>query len=154
MTKSLEQGIFFQGILLFLMFLDIFCNKKCLETGETTKYLEQAIFFKEYYCFSCFFNTRLWPAFVSGNRKTTKPLEKIIIFKGFSCFWTLLITKKMSKTWETTISLEKKRLAQDIMAFLLFLDTFLLQKMSRNMRNYKVPWINDFLKVFCRFICF
>ena len=39
---------------LFLMFLDIFCNKKCLETGEAPKYFEQAIFFKGYCCSSCF----------------------------------------------------------------------------------------------------
>ena len=103
-TKYLEQAIFFQGILLFLMFLDIFCNKKCLETGETPKYLEQAIFFKGYCCFSCFrhffviksvqkqenpskimifskdvvvfpVSWHFWKVKVSGNRETPKSLE-------------------------------------------------------------------------------
>ena len=37
-----------RGTLLFLMFLDIFCNKKCLETGETTKSLEEVIFSRDF----------------------------------------------------------------------------------------------------------
>jgi hypothetical protein len=32
-TQSFEKVIF-QGILLFLIFIDIFCNKKCLETRK------------------------------------------------------------------------------------------------------------------------
>ena len=62
--------------MLCLIFLDIFCNKKCLETGETTKYLEQALFFKGYCCFSCF------SAFFC-NQKCLETGKIMIFFKGF-----------------------------------------------------------------------
>ena len=75
--QNLLRKSSFQWTLLFLMFLDILCNKKCLETGKTTKTLEQAIFFKGYCCFSCFQHF-----FVIKNVQKQENTLKIMIFQG------------------------------------------------------------------------
>ena len=77
---------------------------------------------------------------------------KIIIVKGFchfSCFRHFLDSKgsrnKNDQTpWKNHYFL----------GFFLFLDNFFTKKMSRNMINNKVAWINDFPKGFCHFFCF
>ena len=84
--------------------------------------------------------------------KTTKSIEKIIIVEGFchfSCFRHFLDSKgsrnKNDQTpWKNHYFL----------GFFLFLDNFFTKKMSRNMINNKVAWINDFPKGFCHFFCF
>ena len=82
----------FKGLCSFSCFLTFFVIKRCLETGETPKYLEQAIFFKGYCCFSCFrhfFCNQKCP-------ETGKSLEDYDLFKGFGCFsvtWHFWIQK-------------------------------------------------------------
>ena len=85
--------------------------------------------------------------------KTTKSFEKIIIVKDFVVIpvYRHFLDSKVSRNRKTTKPLEKDHFFQGIF---LFLHTFDHKKMSRNMRNNKVPWINDFLKGLCRFSYF
>ena len=115
------------------MFLDIFCNKKCIETGETPKYLEQAIFFRGYCCFSClrhFFET--------------EKQQKIIIFKEFSCFSTSCVSfdYKNVKKHEKQQNPLKSHYFKGFCRFTVSRH-FWIQKVSRNRRNDKIPWIHD-----------
>ena len=67
------------------MFLDIFCNKKCLETGETPKYLEQAIFSRDIvvsHVFDIFF-------VIKSVQKQENPLKIMIFSRGLVVFLLL-----------------------------------------------------------------
>ena len=93
------------------MFLDIFCNKKCQEIGETTKSLEQGIFFffKQYCCFSCFL-TFFCNQKCLETGEMTKSLENNDFLKGFgrfSCFQTLLNPESVYKQekWQNPLTI-------------------------------------------------
>ena len=91
--QNLLRKSFIQGTLLFLMFLDIFCNKRCLETGETLKYFEQAIFFKGYRCFSCFRNFFV----IKSVQKQENPLKLMIFSRALVVF--LFLDTFESRKW-------------------------------------------------------
>ena len=74
---------FFQGILLFLMFLDIFFNKKCLETGETPKFLEQDIFFSRNIVVS---HVYLTFSVIKSVQKQENPLKLMIFSRALVVF--------------------------------------------------------------------
>ena len=71
----------------------------------------------------------------------------------FSCFWTLLITKKCWKHEKQQYSL-KKWLAQNILAFLLFLDTFYYKTRPKTVRwcarlNRSPIWMIESITMYC-----
>ena len=116
----------------------------------------------------------------------TKALDNNDFLKGFGYFPVSrhFNFSKVSRNMKNNQILWENHYCQGILSFLLFLDTFWIQKgletkndrtpwknhyflgfflfldnfftneMSRNMINNKVAWINDFPKGFCHFFCF
>ena len=105
--------------------------------------------FQEILSFLLFRDT-FWIQKCLETDKRPNPLKKIIIFPVSRHFW---LQKNAEKHEKQQYPL-KKRACSRYFVVSPVSRHFLLQKMSRNMRHNKVPWINDFLKGFCRFSCF
>ena len=109
-----------------------FCNQKCLETGETTKYLEQALFFKGYCCFSCF------SAFFC-NQKCLETGKIMIFFKGFG---RLSVSRHF---WIQKVSLNRRN---DKISWKLWFSQriWLFFSVSRHFWKFKVSWNRETTK--------